>query len=109
MRQYTPDELIFLFEYLFDETANEDCINDEDIITELIDAIDFRQFNVRDFSLPQRSRLYASFANQYSIHDTEDAEAFIERFGCLIPEVEAIICKDSYQIQIDMMMNINAL
>lgn len=94
-RQYTPDDLFYLFEYLFDEAVNKDCINDEDIITELINAMDFQQFNVCNLTLAQRSRIYASFSNQYAIQDAADAESFIEHFGCLIPEVEAIICKDS--------------
>lgn len=93
-REYSPEELIDLFEYLFIPNVNTHCIDDTAAIETLLDEMDFQRLGVKQLTYEQRSRLYASFSDQHSITDSEDAISFTKRFGCFIPEVEKIISED---------------
>lgn len=94
-RDYSAEDLVYLFEYLFKADVNINCIDDATIIKSIIENIEFSRLSVKQLSYEQRSRVYASFSNHYSIRDSEDAMDFIRHFGCLIPEVESIISQDT--------------
>lgn len=95
-REYTPEDLLYLFEYLFKADVNINCIDDASTIKAIIDMIEFKRFSTGRLSYEQRSRIYASFSDLYDISDSEDAIEFIRHFGCLVPEVESIVSQDKY-------------
>ncbi len=94
-RKYSPEELVYLFEYLFKADVNKNCIDDAATIKAIIDKIEFKQFSTKRLSYKQRSRIYASFSDNYDIDNAEEAMDFIRHFGCFIPEIERMISSDN--------------
>lgn len=93
-REYSPQDTIGLFQYLFDEDTNENCIDNRALVEEIIDNIDFTWFSIGDFTYEQRSKLYCAFAEKYSLGDSLAAMEFSREIGCFIPEVERKISQD---------------
>ena len=93
-RKYSPEDLVYLFEYLFKADVNINCIDDTSTIKSIIDSFEFDRFSTNRLTNEQRSRIYATFSDQYNISDSEDAISFTKCFGCFIPEVEEIISSD---------------
>ena len=94
-RNYSAEDLVYLFEYLFKADVNINCIDDASTIKSIIENIEFSRFPVKQLSCEQRSLIYATFSDQYSISESEDAISFTKCFGCFIPEVEEIISSDN--------------
>ncbi len=94
-REYSAEDLVYLFEYLFKADVNINCIDDVSTIKSIIDNFEFNRFSTDRLSYEQRSQIYASFSGHYNITDYEDAIDFIRHFGCLIPEVESSISQDA--------------
>lgn len=93
-RQYSAEDVVYLFDYLFKVEVNPNCISDESTVKSIIDDIEFAHFHTEQLTYEQRSHLYASFSDKYNISDSESAISFTRHFGCFIPEVEKIISAD---------------
>ncbi len=89
-REYSPDETMFLFEYLFDESSKY-FIENEVIRQNLVDEFDFERMSFEKLSDSQRSRVYKLISSECNITTTEKAIEITKRLGCFVPEIEEII------------------
>jgi hypothetical protein len=94
-RTYSPEDVVYLFEYLFKADVNVNCIDDPSTVKSIIESFEFKRFSTDRLSCEQRSRIYETFSDQYNISDSEDAISFTKCFGCFVPEVEEIISSDN--------------
>ena len=94
-REYYPEDIIGLFEYLFKPDVNPNCIQNVSAVEAVIDNIEFGRFHTQQLTYEQRSRLYESFSDRYPINNSESAINFTRHFGCFIPDVEKIISADT--------------
>lgn len=93
-KEYSVEDIIYLFEHLFDEETNENCITDVIVRKDFLDELDFETVGVKKLSDVQRTHIYSIIKKDYSIINTEQAITFTKKFGCFIPEIEKMICDD---------------
>lgn len=98
-KEYSVEDIIYLFEYLFDEKVNENCITDVIVRKDFLDELDFETVGVKKLSDAQRTHIYSIIKKDYSIINTEQAITFTKKFGCFIPEIEKMICDDEKKTQ----------
>ena len=94
-RDYSNDEIIELFEHLFDENTNKNCVIVQDVRKELINNFDFIAIAFSRLSKEERSNVYKIIEVDCNIENSSDAIMLSKRFGCFVPELEEIIQSDS--------------
>lgn len=89
-RNYSEEEIVYLFEHLFDDETN-NCVLDKDVKKEFVDNFDFEKVSLKKLDSEQRSRIFKLIKNECQINNADDAIEFSNRLGCFVPEIERII------------------
>ena len=90
-REYTPAEAINLFDYLFVDNDDHSCITENSIVAAIVDSVDYDRLHIKEMSYEQRNSWYKTFNEKYVVDNAREALLFIERIGCLIPDVESVV------------------
>ena len=94
-RTYATSELVDLFDWLFNNEKNENCISDPVLRKNFFESFDLRKLELRKLDDQQRSYTYSVIADVIVVNTPDDAISVMKRFDCLIPEIEPIVQKDS--------------
>lgn len=92
---FTAEELVHLFEWLFDETVNDDCITDLVLKKSIFDSLDFTALNMKCLSEVQRTKIHTLMSDVCINNNAKDALALLYKYGCLIPVLEESIGADN--------------
>ena len=88
-------ELVALFDWLFDEEENSNCISDLLLKKSIFDSLDFKRLNVKDLDEPQREKIYTLMSDVCVNNTPEDALGLLQKYGCLIPSLEKSVSEDN--------------
>ena len=94
-RAYATSELVDLFDWLFNNEENENCIIDPVLRKTFFESLDLRKLELRKLDDQQRNYAYSVIADVIVVNTPDDAINVMKRFDCLIPEIEPIVQKDS--------------
>ena len=94
-RTYATSELVDLFDWLFNNEKNENCISDPVLRKNFFESLDLRKLELRKLDDQQRNYTYSVIADVIVVNTPDDAISAMKRFDCLIPEIEPIVQKDS--------------
>lgn len=92
-KEYSPEELISLIKWIFDEDTNEDCLTEPALRKDFFDSLDLNLLGVKKLSEDQRNELYTILEDEFAIASGDDAIESLRQIGCLIPKVEEYIQK----------------
>lgn len=93
-RTYATSELVDLFDWLFNNEKNENCISDPVLRKNFFESLDLRKLELRKLDDQQRNYTYSVIADVIVVNTPDDAISAMKRFDCLIPEIEPIVQKD---------------
>lgn len=94
-KEYSPEELISLIKWIFDEDTNEDCLTEPSLRKDFFDSLDLNLLGVKKLSEEQRNELYTILEDEFAIANGDDAIESLRKIGCLIPKVEEFIQKNN--------------
>lgn len=94
-REYSREEIIYLFEHLFDEETNENCVNDENVRKHLIDNFDFKAISFKKLTAEERTHVYSIIKDACNITNASEAIKLTKELDCFIPELEIVIQSDT--------------
>ncbi len=94
-RTYATSELVDLFDWLFNNEENENCIIDPVLRKTFFESLDLRKLELRRLDDQQRNYVYKIIADVITVNTPDDAINVMKRFNCIIPEIEPIVQKDS--------------
>lgn len=90
-REYSPEELVFLVKWIFDENTNENCIMDSSLRKDFFVSLDFKILGMKKLNEEQRNEIYTVLEEEFAIKGGESAIDSLKHIGCLIPAVEEIV------------------
>lgn len=90
-REYSREEIAYLFEHLFDEKANANCVNDENVRKYLIDNFDFKAISFKKLTAEERTHIYTIIKDACNITNASEAIELTKKLDCFIPELESLI------------------
>ena len=98
-REYTPEEILHLFDVLFNDEVNSECIEDQDVRDVFVEQFEFEKINFKSLDEQKRSHVYKVLNKEFNVVTAADAIAITKKVGCLIPEVESVIQEESNLIK----------
>ncbi|MBQ7976143.1 MAG: hypothetical protein IJ300_10710, partial [Clostridia bacterium] len=98
-KHFESNDLLALFEWLFDEDSNENCVTDESVKKSIFDSLDFGLLNIKALNEAQREKIKELFDDIFNSGVPENAIELLKKFMCLIPSIEESACtnEDLYE------------
>lgn len=96
-RNYSKEEIIYLFRYFFDEETNEHYINDVSIIEELIYGFDYSLVNICILTLGEREDIIELIKDPLALNNSTIALEFMSASNCLVASLEKVVQDDKTQ------------
>ena len=93
-RKYTPDELLSMFDWLFNSEVNENCLSEVSLREDFLDALDFSRLDYKRVSEEKRDHLFNIVSDIFNVRTADDAIDIMQKFDCLIPSLEKIAQND---------------
>ena len=94
-KQYNKEEILFLFRYLFDPEYSKDHLSDKNIISMVVENLDFNNsINLNLLSEAERDYIISFVYDSMRFDIPEMAFQFMRRANCLIPLLEITTQKD---------------
>lgn len=90
-KEYSPEELISLIKWIFDEDTNEECLTNSSFRKQFFDSLNFKVLGIKKLNEEQRDEIYTILEKEFAIKDVDNAIDSLKCIGCLIPAVEEII------------------
>lgn len=106
-KNYNNEEVIELFNYLFNDEYNENCITDSDVIKLIIKNINFKKLNLNRLTENQRDYVVKLMIDTKNMDSIEAIDLMLE-FNCLVPSLEIDVQEDYNTKYADLLCDLNS-
>ena len=93
-KTYSSDEIVAMFDWLFNEDENENCVSDASLREKAVDNLDFTKLDPKKLSENQRDYIFNLISDVFAVKTSTDAINSMKKLNCLIPSLEELAQND---------------